>query len=1831
MAVFARYAAGLTLLGCILLGLPQDGACIEKNHGDSIVSSAQATTTTITINFSKNVDGYAVQWDTSGSSNTALITGTTLTLKNLAEGTKYSINFLKPEIPFTRYYMYTTPTTNLSIASVTHQTITVSFQLTLRSKIAYYYCVNYTLRAVSSIHVNQSIKQICQRVSTFVIHGLEEDAEYELLGFGQNDDRQNGPLFSPVSVTTDPGPPSRAPSSLVVTPPKGQSYSLTWKPIDFRHVNGRFTHYSIIYKLGDKSMSANVTVPVFNFTTLADDVPYNISVAVVSAGGVGPYANIEPNRPTLVMTNDSGPTWISLNISASLGFYRIVKYCAHLSRTSVSGVSQGVGSTTICSNTSFITFRNLEEAAKFNVTASVTSSISRITALPSLSIGTKPTAPTGHPLNMTVTMKSQDGFVLVWAPVPYLLLNGFLRFYNVSVQATGTVTRYSTTRNNTIRFDTLDFGRDYTVKVRATNEVGSGPAAMITVRVPQDVPVIDSLTTVENSTSLQVSALRLPGILFHAKEYCASYRRLSTSGHRSTDHSVSQHCYTEESFLITNLQENSTYNVSVFVRNTVDKDSNIKSVLAITLESSPTASPTNITVKAASVSSLTLSWSALPVLELNGILQWYVVNYTQEGSGIPMTAIATQENVTVDGLEFGTAYTFKIAALCTGGQGPFSNVFKAFTGQDVPPKPIATVEHSKTSVNVRISIPLSEELQKFSIGKYCAVYELVAVSAVAVLRNATHCANSTFITITGLEHDSNYSIYCYVETTSSGRSNNSRTHSVKTDAAAPSAAPVLNVVNVTTTSFSLFWTELDVFHRNGPITGYRVNSSDGRLLNTTRLYIQLTAYQPNTVHQVSVAAIGYGGLTGPAATIQVKTLDAVPDRPAVVVTSTANDISVSIVPTITTNWTVNQYCISLDGIPTTGLNWTLALNTKTICSATAAPQTYPGLEEFTTYQISVWVTNIEARAGANTTVVITTQTARPSSAPQSLSGTSTVHEIALTWSPPPPIDQNGIITQYVINVSATSPIAKTLPKQVVFGTVTSTTLNNLQAYTDYNISISAKTSAGVGPASTSILVTTAESMPSTGPSIESVIALSSSTIHVNWSTLAQQELNGVLQGYRVQWTNAAGQSEKQELKANVTSVVLTNLTAHTLYNISVSAKTTPGHGPYGAASAIQTQENVPLTGPSIQTTMALSSSSIYVNWSVVAQQELNGVLQGYQVLYIDTAGQNKSVEVNATVTSAVLTNLTAYTVYDVSVKARTGPGYGPLGATASQRSEEDVPAQVTGVDVKLQSSTDSITANVSWSPLTNIHGTITAYIVCYQPVNAADRHVKLPVSAKASTTVLRNLTDKQDYEFTVHGVTSAGGGNNSTTITQTGLPKRPGTISNISVNFLNSSSVQMAWTISPVSQPDQYRLFAYSHTDSSTTGLESGRTASTSAAAVLVMNKTVIGSITDTTLSGLNASTHYAFDVIAVNAYSSTLFSSASTVNFKNLSTSAAFYKTPEGRPADGKTSGTGNLTNIAVAAGAAMAVLLVGVIALFVLRRRRMGSSVLVTPYKGVMESRFSITSTMTLEMNTADADAAAQKSQSNLNPVVESKAVSRGRSVSIPVDSADSRAVVSTTVGSTVILPVPERLSNIGCYAGTGTDDVNTERTWRRAGVLIEDLQASGRFTVLANGDLQISRALAEDSGIYSCTMTLVDESNYESDSETDIVILTVAPRGFAGLTVAGLQPDDDSTIYDRVALGTTPCPTQHNASTLLKDDGDADSGQEYDLYQTIGILSTNLAAQAHSAEDAAADAALWDVEPNYCKAPSAALAFVDVDEGAGGLYTRCPAVKKPFNRAA
>eukprot|EP00117_Sycon_ciliatum_P021825 scpid64862/ scgid19005/ Neuronal cell adhesion molecule; Neuronal surface protein Bravo; NgCAM-related cell adhesion molecule len=534
---------------------------------------------------------------------------------------------------------------------------------------------------------------------------------------------------------------------------------------------------------------------------------------------------------------------------------------------------------------------------------------------------------------------------------------------------------------------------------------------------------------------------------------------------------------------------------------------------------------------------------------------------------------------------------------------------------------------------------------------------------------------------------------------------------------------------------------------------------------------------------------------------------------------------------------------------------------------------------------------------------------------------------------------------------------------------------------------------------------------------------------------------------------------------------------------------------------------VPLTGPSIQTTMALSSSSIYVNWSVVAQQELNGVLQGYQVLYIDTAGQNKSVEVNATVTSAVLTNLTAYTVYDVSVKARTGPGYGPLGATASQRSEEDVPAQVTGVDVKLQSSTDSITANVSWSPLTNIHGTITAYIVYYQPVNGLNSK-QLRTSGNVSTILLRNLADKQNYEFIVQGFTSAGAGANSTLTTRTGLPKKTGKVSNITVKFPNSSSALLSWTVSSV--PDHYTVYAYYQPMSS----------SGDATLVQAIKQTVNGYATSITLNGLNSSTFYAFDIIATNVYLNQVFTGQSMVNFKDITLSATFFKTSDDQVPEKTTP----FSTVGTVVGAIIGVVLVILLCLAVLlyKQKRSGSHSIISGHRllkplarvgsvGAMHMR-KMSKNVSLERRSTAAHSTYSIMEYGTDPELHGK--------------HDSHRVMAA-LGSTAVLPKLYHKSDDVHNDYEDEEDQSGKVVWKKNDTPVENLN-DARLAVLSNGDLSIDNAVVQDSGTYSWSE--VDKTQSQADVHS--IILTVEPMVLPGyLTNLNEELGADRTYYETI----------------------------------------------------------------------------------------------------
>ena len=95
----------------------------------------------------------------------------------------------------------------------------------------------------------------------------------------------------------------------------------------------------------------------------------------------------------------------------------------------------------------------------------------------------------------------------------------------------------------------------------------------------------------------------------------------------------------------------------------------------------------------------------------------------------------------------------------------------------------------------------------------------------------------------------------------------------------------------------------------------------------------------------------------------------------------------------------------------------------------------------------------------------------PNGYPQNFMGTAdTSRSAVLVWNPPPAEEQNGIIVNYVINVTeADSGVTFQL-----FSRNTSVSVNSLLPFTSYNFLIAASTSVGVGPFSRLLTLQTPE-------------------------------------------------------------------------------------------------------------------------------------------------------------------------------------------------------------------------------------------------------------------------------------------------------------------------------------------------------------------------------------------------------------------------------------------------------------------------------------------------------------------------------------------------------------------------------------------------------------------------------------------------------------------------------------------------------------------------------------------------------------------------------------
>ena len=91
-----------------------------------------------------------------------------------------------------------------------------------------------------------------------------------------------------------------------------------------------------------------------------------------------------------------------------------------------------------------------------------------------------------------------------------------------------------------------------------------------------------------------------------------------------------------------------------------------------------------------------------------------------------------------------------------------------------------------------------------------------------------------------------------------------------------------------------------------------------------------------------------------------------------------------------------------------------------------------------------------------------------------------------------------------------------------------------------------------------------------------------------------------------------------------------------------------------------------------------SSTSLLVQWSPVPEEDRNGIILGYQIMY-RRSGTDEALNSKCCIpdtSASQIASLRKFTVYDVHVLAYTAKGHGPLSDAVRARTAEDSKSRV---------------------------------------------------------------------------------------------------------------------------------------------------------------------------------------------------------------------------------------------------------------------------------------------------------------------------------------------------------------------------------------------------------------------------------------------------------------------------------------------------------------------------------------------------------------------------
>ncbi|PAA90233.1 hypothetical protein BOX15_Mlig000533g1 [Macrostomum lignano] len=255
------------------------------------------------------------------------------------------------------------------------------------------------------------------------------------------------------------------------------------------------------------------------------------------------------------------------------------------------------------------------------------------------------------------------------------------------------------------------------------------------------------------------------------------------------------------------------------------------------------------------------------------------------------------------------------------------------------------------------------------------------------------------------------------------------------------------------------------------------------------------------------------------------------------------------------------------------------LKNVSVTDATATQAVLTSLQVFTEYEVRIAAYNAMGVGVFSNAKRETTAEGVPTDRPSSVSAAAiSSTQLQVAFNQPSANQINGINLGYIIAATCIGTCPSPSSKETVIpydsskgptARLTDLTVGGLSKYTEYSLTVACFTSAGRGPLSVPVTVSTLQDVP--GPVVDFALSdIVDTQVRLSWRPPADK--NGIITGYLVWYKpvlNATGGSSSAAAVSNTTVPLGANATGHliadlvhqTRYEIGVSASTAIGWGP----------------------------------------------------------------------------------------------------------------------------------------------------------------------------------------------------------------------------------------------------------------------------------------------------------------------------------------------------------------------------------------------------------------------------------------------------------------------------------------------------------------------------------------------------------------------------------------------------------------------------------------------------------------------------------------------